>query len=300
MVKRSTMAEKVPNSTTPISCTATTALYDFFRSNVNDKGRLMYGTIPRAAKEFGCCETESSLGTAWHQVRESILSDIGIDRAAICREEFQNNNRILRYILDRRFDSNGNIIRGVIPTASECFNTSPQKIRNVWTYYRKNNFSEGVMKDTVPRTIPSQPHELSNIGRSKIPPYNLRRRTKLTTASDQKHIRSQLFPNFLSNNPDLRKPLISICHDLFCNGSHHPSIVQKGMCLSADSPYNPKNIVINMTRQPVLRQYFGADDTMNSPIIISINTKTGVVRQKVSRNTYGVGSGSITIGIPSW
>jgi hypothetical protein len=280
---------------------STTALYDFFKRNVNDKGRLVHGTFPRAVKEFGCCESESSLVTAWLQLRESILCDIGIDRVAVRAEELQNNNRILRYIMDGRFDIYGNIIRGVIPTASQRFNTSPQKIRNVWSYYRKNNFSEGVMKDTVPRTIPSQPHEqLSNLGGTKIPPYNLRRRTKLTSASDQKHILSQLFPDFLSNNPHLQESLKSICQDLFGNGSHHPSKVQKGICLSADSPYNPKNIIVNMKRQPVLRQYFGADDIMNSPNIISFNTKTGVVRQKVSRNTYGVGSGSITIGIPSW
>mmetsp|Transcript_11069 Transcript_11069/g.27225 ORF Transcript_11069/g.27225 Transcript_11069/m.27225 type:complete len:140 (+) Transcript_11069:48-467(+) len=135
---------------------STTALDDFFKRNVNDKGRLVHGTFPRVVKEFGCCESESSLVTAWLQLqlRESILCDMGIDLVAVRAEELQNNNRILRYIMDGRFDSNGNIIRGVIPTASQRFNISPQKIHNVWSYYRKNNFSEGVMKDTVPRTIP--------------------------------------------------------------------------------------------------------------------------------------------------
>ena len=68
---------------------STTALDYFFKRNVNDKGRLVHGTFPRAVKEFCCCESESSLVTAWLQLRESILCDMGMILLQSARKSFK-------------------------------------------------------------------------------------------------------------------------------------------------------------------------------------------------------------------
>ena len=110
-----------------------------------------------------------------------------------------------------------------------------------------------------------------------------------THGADNPHILSQLFPGFLQNAPlVVTKAVLSILDRLLLSPSCAPGEVGGGIKLAAESPYNPKNIFINVERKGYLRNNFGKDHP----------SRPGIGRGTVFRSTYGTGCGKVTHGTP--
>lgn len=104
------------------------------------------------------------------------------------------------------------------------------------------------------------------------------------------YILSKVYPHFLKDNPKMTDCVQNLLDKLLLHKSHHPSISGSGISLAAESPYNPRNISINMERLGYLKNYFGKDIQRKD-----INNPGAIFRA-----TYGTGCGTVTSGIPEW
>ena len=102
-------------------------------------------------------------------------------------------------------------------------------------------------------------------------------------------VKSKLHPDFLNDNPELKPLIEKILNDLFLTPSHAPWEGGKGVVLTADAPYVPETVTINVHRKSYLRNNFGRDS----------KSKQGVsIPGAVQRFAYGTGCGRTTHGIP--
>jgi hypothetical protein len=105
----------------------------------------------------------------------------------------------------------------------------------------------------------------------------------LTTAPS---LESFISPDFLSCNPDLNENIVKLIDELFYSEFRKPWTTGKGICVSADAPYNC-NLQISLHRPSYHRTHYAKE----AP---SIKCGDG----NIFRYTYGTGSGRITHGIP--
>ena len=100
---------------------------------------------------------------------------------------------------------------------------------------------------------------------------------------------SRLHCHFLRDNPALTPLLTKIMDKLLLSESRAPLEGGEGVAVTADSPYDPNRVTINVERRTYLRNNFGRDGESQSD---------GSIVGAVHCCAYGTGCGRTTHGIP--